>query len=73
MLLPYLEATSKILILLYSASIPPPAPPDDELPPDVEPPLEEEPEPDAEPLPLGVLVLSEVDGALAFCPITSRL
>lgn len=61
------------LLRLYSNSITPHSPSEDELPPDVEPPLEEEPEPDAEPLPLGVLVLPEVDGALAFCPITSRL
>ena len=73
MQLSFPESCIKESYLLYSASIPPPAPPDDELPPDVEPPLEEEPEPDAEPLPLGVLVLPEVDGALAFCPITSRL
>lgn len=63
----------EFLLRLYSNSITPHSPSDDELPPDVEPPLEEEPEPDAEPLPLGVLVLPEVDGALAFCPITSRL
>lgn len=63
----------EFLLRLYSNSITPHSPSEDELPPDVEPPLEEGPEPDAEPLPLGVLVLSEVDGALAFCPITSRL
>ena len=63
----------EFLLRLYSNSITPHSPSEDELPPDVEPPLEEEPEPDAGPLPLGVLVLPEVDGALAFCPITSRL
>lgn len=66
-------------LLSYSASVPPPVPPDEELPPDVEPPLDE-PEPDDEPPPLGVLVLPgfaeelpEVDGAAAFLPSTSRL
>ena len=63
----------EFLLRLYSNSITPHSPSEDELPPDVEPPLEEEPEPDAEPLPLGVLVLPEVDGALAFCQITSGL
>lgn len=63
----------EFLLRLYSNSITPHSPSEDELPPDVEPPLEEEPVPDEEPPPLGVLVLPEVDGALAFCPITSRL
>lgn len=76
MLLPYLEATSKILILLYYASRTPLSPSDDELPLNEEPPLEDEPELP----PLGVLLLPaptaelpEVEGAEAFWLSTSRL
>lgn len=70
----------EFLLRLYSNSITPLSPPDDELPPDVEPPLEEEPVPDEEPPPLGVLLLPEstaelpeVEGAEAFWLSTSRL
>lgn len=68
------------LLRLYSNSITPHSPSEDELPPDVEPPLEEEPVPDEEPPPLGVLLLPEstaelpeVEGAEDFWLSTSRL
>ena len=67
---------SGIEFTFYSNSITPLSPSEDELPPDEEPPLEE----DQELPPLGVLPLTEstaelpdVEGAVDFCPSTSRL